>query len=122
MTGNLLLTFNAGSSTVKIGLFDIDASVPRRLAKGVIDFRTVPLRFRLAEGPSLYEMDLASEASADLSKVLAETFQSLAQHFDMARIAAVGHRVVHGGDAFSGPVLIDDETVRMIENLTILAP
>ncbi len=122
MTGSLLLTFNAGSSTVKIGLFEIDASAPRRLAKGVIDFRTVPLSFRVTEGPEVFEVDLASEASEGLSKVLAETFQSLAQHFDLAQIAAVGHRVVHGGDIFFGPALIDDETVRAIENLTTLAP
>lgn len=122
MSQDLLLTFNSGSSTVKIGLFEFDAASTRSLAKGVIDFRTVPLAFHLTEGSATLNVELVSEASEDLSEVLAETFRVLAQHFDLGRIAAVGHRVVHGGDVFSGPALIDGETIRAIEDLIPLAP
>ena len=38
-----LLTFNAGSSTVKIGLFALRSGGPVRIARGVIDFRHEPL-------------------------------------------------------------------------------
>src|SRR5262249_33569476 len=38
------------------------------------------------------------------------------------RIAAVGHRIVHGGRDFSGPVVIDDQTVAALEALIPLAP
>jgi len=38
------------------------------------------------------------------------------------RCAAVGHRIVHGGSRFVGPVLVDDEVVREIEAVTELAP
>ncbi len=37
-------------------------------------------------------------------------------------VDAVGHRIVHGGTAFSGPVLIDARVVRRLEALTDLAP
>jgi acetate kinase len=37
-------------------------------------------------------------------------------------VAAVGHRIVHGGTAFAHPVLIDDDVVRKLEALTDLAP
>ncbi|MDQ4138856.1 MAG: acetate kinase, partial [Actinomycetota bacterium] len=37
-------------------------------------------------------------------------------------IRAVGHRVVHGGDRFSGPTVIDDGVVRAIEEVSVLAP
>jgi acetate kinase len=37
-------------------------------------------------------------------------------------IQGVGHRVVHGGDRFSGSVLIGDEVIRAIEDLSYLAP
>jgi acetate kinase len=37
-------------------------------------------------------------------------------------LAAVGHRVVHGGERFSGPVLIDDDVLAAIRDLTSLAP
>lgn len=39
-----------------------------------------------------------------------------------ARIDAVGHRVVHGGRLFTGPVVVDDEVEAQIESLTSLAP
>ncbi len=41
---------------------------------------------------------------------------------DLSEIAAVGHRVVHGGEAFTGSVLINDEVVRSIEQCVDLAP
>lgn len=118
----LLLTFNAGSSTVKLGLFEYDGHAARRIAKSVIDFHARPLSFRLTEGAEKFEVDLQAEASADLSKVLAETFRRLANHFDIDRIASAGHRVVHGGDAFAGPVSIGDGMLDAIEKLTALAP
>jgi hypothetical protein len=58
MKPELLLTFNAGSSTVKIGLFEINATIVRRMAKGVIDFHREPLSFRVTEGPVTFEVDL----------------------------------------------------------------
>ncbi|MDQ2643720.1 MAG: acetate kinase [Myxococcota bacterium] len=41
---------------------------------------------------------------------------------DDARISAIGHRVVHGGEAFSESVVIDDRTVQAIRECTALAP
>lgn len=122
MNADLLLTFNAGSSTVKIGIFEIHEASARRVGKGVVDFRRKPLSFRLAEGPATFEVDLEAEATDDLRAVMTETFGSLARHFDMSRVTAVGHRVVHGGDTFAGPVRIDDSTIDAIDKLTMLAP
>ncbi|SHK21549.1 acetate kinase [Roseomonas rosea] len=122
MSADLLLTLNAGSSTVKIGLFEIAPDGPRRAARGVIDFRRDPARLRMQEGPGLFEVDLAPEASKDMQAALVETFGHLAGHFDPSRIAAIGHRVVHGGDAFAGPVRIDDAALAAMEALTALAP
>ncbi|HJU36014.1 MAG TPA: propionate/acetate kinase [Gaiellaceae bacterium] len=41
---------------------------------------------------------------------------------DFAAAGAVGHRVVHGGRRFLGPVLVDDGVERAIEDLSTLAP
>ena len=41
---------------------------------------------------------------------------------DLSEIAAVGHRVVHGGEAFTGSVLINDEVMQSIEQCADLAP
>lgn len=122
MSADLLITFNAGSSSVKIGVFEVDAAMSRRVASGVIDFRKIPLSFRVTEGPAVFKVDLKAKATDDLSEVLAETFGWLSKHFDLSHVVAVGHRVVHGGDIFTGPVRVDDASIEAIDALGLLAP
>lgn len=122
MKEKLLLTFNAGSSTVKIGLFLREDGKARRIGKGMIDFRHKPLTFHLVEGPEVFDVPLEAEGGDVLHEVLDETFGWLAEHFDINAVTAVGHRVVHGGDDFAGPVLIDDAALAGIAALTPLAP
>lgn len=122
MTGRLLLTFNAGSSTVKIGLFALDGTGARRIGKGMIDFRRAPLRFSLSEGPDIFDIALDAAADDELHEVLTEAFRRLSWHFDLGSVAAIGHRVVHGGDGFSGPVPLDDDAIAAIDRLIPLAP
>lgn len=122
MSADLLITFNAGSSSVKIGLFEVDRTATRRVASGLIDFRKAPLSFRVTEGPAVFKVDLKAKATDDLSDVLAETFDGLARHFDLGHVVAVGHRVVHGGDTFTGPVRIDGASIKAIDALSALAP
>lgn len=118
----MLLTFNPGSSSVKIGLFEIEGHGTRQLAKGVIDFRKRPLAFRVTEGPSTFDAELEAHEGDDLTSVLREAFGYLADHYDMSLVNVIGHRVVHGGDVFGGPVLLDEDTIKAIESLIPLAP
>ena len=122
MSEALLVTFNAGSSTVKIGLFALDGTRPRRVGKGVIDFREPPLRFRLIEGPDTFDIALDARPGSELDIVLGEAFRRLSWHFDLGSVVAMGHRIVHGGESYAGPVLIDDEVLRVLETLVPLAP
>ncbi|MCU4179595.1 acetate/propionate family kinase [Bosea sp. BH3] len=122
MTAPLLLTFNAGSSTVKIGLFELGPSGAERIGKGVIDFREEPLRFSLVEGPDRFDIALEAVAGEELDAVLAEAFRRLSWHFDIDGVAAAGHRIVHGGDHFTGPARIDDGAIAAMEALTSRAP
>lgn len=118
----MLVTFNAGSSTVKIGLFALEGGAARRIGKGMIDFRRALLRFELSEGPDRFDIALKADPGADLAEVLTEAFGRLSWHFDMDQFAAAGHRIVHGGDAFAGPVVLDEATVAALEALIPLAP
>lgn len=122
MSGDVLLTFNAGSSTVKVGLFDLKGGRPVSIARGVIDFRRKPLSFRITEGAKRLDIGLDATSSEDLGAIVSETFDILAKHCDASRIAMVGHRVVHGGDRFDGPVLLDDAAIAAIDALMPLAP
>ncbi|SOC47887.1 acetate/propionate family kinase [Shinella sumterensis] len=122
MSRQLLVTFNAGSSTVKIGLFAIEGGGLTRVGKGMIDFRKAPLRFELSEGPDRFDVELEAKAEEELDEVLREAFDRLSWHYDLSGIAAIGHRVVHGGDLFDGPVLINDQAMSQMEALIPLAP
>jgi len=122
MSERILLTFNPGSSTIKLGLFTIEADGPRRLGKGVIDLRHEPLTLHIVEGLTTDDIPLAAAVTDDLREVIDETLGRLAKHFSVSALAAVGHRVVHGGDHFAGPVAIDDKTLAAIEALGPLAP
>jgi len=119
---DLLLTFNAGSSTVKIGIFSIEDGKVRRIGKGVIDFRAEPLAFSLKEGPQTFDMPLKAELTDDLHAVIDETFELLSEHFDIGTVRAAGHRVVHGGDRFTAATALDDAAIEAIDALTPLAP
>lgn len=122
MSQKMLVTFNAGSSTVKIGLFALDQDKARRIGKGMIDFRQTPLRFQLSEGPDRFDVELEAQPGEELDAVLGEAFERLSWHYDLDDVAAIGHRVVHGGDLFDGPVAIDDGSLRQIGKLVELAP
>ncbi len=119
---DLLLTFNAGSSTVKIGIFAIEDAKVRRIGKGVIDFRATPLAFSLTEGPETFDIPLKAALTDDLHSVIDETFELLADHFDIAAVRAAGHRVVHGGDRFTEAISLDDAAIDAIDALIPLAP
>ena len=116
------MTFNAGSSTVKIGLFEIRNRHPNRIGKGLVDFRSKPLAFHLTDGPTAFETPLKSEVTDDLDDVVGEVLTLLAEHFDIDKVRAAGHRVVHGGDRFTGVAIIDDDSLEAIDSLRPLAP
>ena len=46
----------------------------------------------------------------------------LREHREGRKLVAIGHRVVHGGEAYSGPVLVDDSVVQSLDALVPLAP
>jgi acetate kinase len=119
---DLLLTFNAGSSTIKIGIFARDGAEARRIGKGVIDFRAEPLSLSLIKGSQTFEMPLKAKLTEDLQDVIDETFVRLGDHFDIAATRVAGHRVVHGGDRFIGPTALDAATIDALDALTPLAP
>lgn len=111
-----ILVFNAGSSSLKFGLFDSD----RQIVKGSFD------RFR--DGGCDMALDAGDGAPvhgraphADLGAAIAAVPGLLAER-GLDGIAAVGHRMAHGGTEFTGPARINDAVIDRIGALTPLAP
>lgn len=118
----MILTFNAGSSTVKLGLYDIAGTVPRPRGRAVIDFRDDPLEVRLTLDGAAQAQPLAGTDADDMTAVLGDALDWLGRHVDLSGLAVIGHRVVHGGDLFAGPARIDEASLARIADLARLAP
>ncbi|MFC4589683.1 acetate/propionate family kinase [Sphaerisporangium corydalis] len=97
----MILVINSGSSSVKYQLVDLDG--PTRIKSGKVE--------RVGEPDSG-----VPDHEAALQRVADEV------SMDSGDLTAIGHRVVHGGPWFTGPVLITDEVVKRIEEAVPLAP
>ncbi|MBB4015799.1 acetate kinase [Chelatococcus caeni] len=121
----VLVVLNAGSSSLKFQLFEREGDAePRLTCKGAFDGLGGAARFiaRDAGGVTLGENAWAPEAGFGHEEALMHLVSWLREHQGGRQLAAIGHRVVHGGEAFTGPVLVDDEVIRTLESLSPLAP
>ena len=122
-TSDTVLVLNAGSSSIKFGLFDISSAEPALLCKGLLDeHETKPrLVVKNPNGEDLLEKQRAAE-DTDGDHLFAEVLAFIEDRFGDHRLRAVGHRVVHGGPDYSGPVELTDDVYAKLEALTPLAP
>lgn len=117
-----ILVLNAGSSTVKFGLFEIASDGPRMLCKGLIDEHDAEPRLTIksTDGEMLFDKhqpDRSNEAG-----LLDDILHWVDGYLACDELVAVGHRIVHGGQDFVAPVLIDDNVLGALQALTHLAP
>jgi acetate kinase len=66
--------------------------------------------------------ELKVETHEDALRAALDAFETHGPSLDTVEIAAVGHRVVHGGSRFADPVFVDDELIAEITDLVSLAP
>lgn len=127
MTASRVLVLNSGSSSVKYQLLDMADS--SRLAVGLVErigedtSRLVhePLTGPGAAGGKRERTGPIADHEAALKAVAAELAAD-GMGLDSPELAAVGHRVVHGGTKFTQPTVIDDAVLAEIRNLIPLAP
>lgn len=120
-----ILVINTGSSSLKFGLFRSDGD--ENIASGIVDWAGDAGQAELRlQGSSLAELKRSvtvrthSEAVAVAWQAMTEATRGGAGL--ASRIAAVGHRVVHGGTRFRESVLIDEQVRTAISELAVLAP
>jgi acetate kinase len=122
-----VLVLNCGSSTLKFALFEAEltaegAVAEQQLARGVVDQigRSGKLQVRVGDGGTLSPVT-GLTSHEDAIRAVLDWLRSSGLT-DRVRLSAIGHRVVHGGDRFSGPIKLSDEVVRELEGVTELAP
>lgn len=105
-SARLVLVINSGSSSLKFQLVDPDSGTAR--STGLVE--------RIGE---------AESSVPDHDAALRRAFEALADDgvdLKTCGVVAVGHRVVHGGNSFHEPTLLDDAVIARLDELSDLAP
>ncbi len=117
-----ILSVNCGSSSFKVELIELgdSDSPPRRVASGLVD--------RIGAGATV-EFRINDEKSkpaptevSDHNQAMGVAVAWLREKKLLSEISGIGHRIVHGGDRFPGPALIDQKVIEGIDALRELAP
>jgi acetate kinase len=120
-----ILTINAGSSSIKFALFELDGGLGSRpVVSGQIDGIGAEARLiaRNPAGKHEIPLDLEGEQEAQHQASLNFLLHWLRANHAGWALAAVGHRVVHGGELFSAPMVVDRDNLRELEQFIPLAP
>lgn len=120
-----ILTINAGSSSIKFALFALAKPIsPKAEVSGQIDGIGTNATKMVARNSAGEKIADQAIPGAQLSHD--QAFDALLQWFVASQadwqIVAVGHRVVHGGDLYSQPTVIDTQVLEHLSSFTPLAP
>jgi len=118
-----ILVINCGSSSLKFSFFDtandgnnLEGMVERiGLEDSILSSFTRQGKYRKEVGKVGYEAALRA-----VVMILTDKDHGVIK--DIKELSAVGHRVVHGGEKYGRPVVIDEEVVADIERYSRLAP
>jgi acetate kinase len=115
MTQKHILILNAGSSSLKFAVFDIDGL--REFLRGQIGGMGIAPRLEVAGEVRSLPTDTGFAEGLDL------LLAWLSDHgLHTSSLVGVGHRIVHGGTRYVQPTLVDDVTLTELEKLRALAP
>ncbi len=119
-----VLVINAGSSSIKYQL--IDMTNEALLAKGQCDRIGIDggnFKQKNADGTEYkVDVDIPDHAAGIKLVVDALTDKNHGVIGSMSEIGAVGHRVVHGGEKFSGSVVITEDVIEAVKECSVLSP
>ena len=120
-----ILTINAGSSSIKFALFELNGGLSETATvSGQIDGIGADARLVARDPAGKHEvaLHLAGGQEAQHQASLNFLLKWLQETQKGWNLAAVGHRVVHGGELFSAPIAVDREIVHKLERFISLAP
>lgn len=116
-----IMAINAGSSSLKFQLLDMPNETV--VTKGIVE--------RIGLGDSIFQIEVSGQKHKEIRdildhseavKILLDKLTGLGIIDSLEEIDGIGHRVVHGGEKFNDSVLITDEVLKGIENVSELAP
>ncbi|MDR2600944.1 MAG: acetate kinase [Spirochaetaceae bacterium] len=120
----VILVLNCGSSSAKYQVYDWDAK--EVLAVGVVEKVTISGSWieHKPKGKPAFTLKKDCPNHTDAVNLIIQTLTDKEHGVinDMSVIKAVGHRVLHGGDKFTKSVIVDDEAMRVFDQVRDLGP
>ena len=112
-----VLVLNCGSSSVKFAI--VDTKTGAASVSGLVEEIGGNASFTAKRGSEKVKKQINAPSHTQALAAIQGFFKETGED---SGIAAVGHRVVHGGEKFSKSVLINDEVIKAIEECSLLAP
>ncbi len=124
MSDPIVVTFNAGSSSLRCGVYRAQEKGPEPVLS--LSIRGLPRRMILQvvdhANSTSDETELDKPGDKPHETALSAMMTHLHEQVDFARISAFAHRVVHGGQEFDVPVEVTAEILSRLDALSPLAP
>jgi acetate kinase len=116
-----ILTLNAGSSSLKFALFDIANAAVHLSVKGEAEKLDATPHF-IAEDADGESVADESWLGASFDMVIGKILDWATSHLGRDRLAAVGHRMVHGGPDHAAPERVTPDVLKALDAMVPLAP
>jgi len=116
---NPILVLNSGSSSIKYSLFLPDENIP--IVFGLAErLGESEAQLSITQGNSSESIHIPHADHRMALEKLALLFGDIG--IQPEKLAAIGHRVVHGGEYFSESIIVDDDAIKKMESCNHLAP
>jgi acetate kinase len=117
-----ILILNAGSSSIKLGVFALAPREPTLLCSGLLDEQDFGHRLIIHDASGRQLFDAQRPAADDGRGLYPEILHWIETYLSGSRLLAIGHRIVHGGREFFEPVEVTTDVLEALAALTPLAP
>ncbi len=121
---DVILVLNSGSSSIKFRAYGAQSEALPLVLRGSIDGLYTAPAFQAvdAQGRDIGSRQWDAGEALDHGGAVAFVADFLRGHGEGHHLAAVGHRVVHGGTRYTGPVRVSPEVIAELASLSPLAP
>jgi len=116
-----LLVLNAGSSSLKFAVYGHDSNLSLRLKGSVSRLGQAP-RLKIVSPDRTDDSSDLGSGPMSCRDALPVVFAAIADHGFTGQIATIGHRIVHGGQDFTKPVVLDQSILEGLRHLAPMAP
>ena len=119
---DVILVANAGSSSVKMSIFDVENKKINTLLHHVFLEKEEDEIIIHIDNTEIAEKFPSYPFNGDLISLMIDTFESWWENQEGMRLVATGHRVVHGGSVFTKPIKVTETIYKQLQELIPLAP